>query len=317
MAKSKKLHSVQFTGSIEQNNNADTIDSVQLYIDRELSGKYGANVRNGKIWRVTGYSFAVRPKDTGASDDFDLGGNLVGQLKYIPVNKHTLKAWAIGYDMFQRQKRLMGRVGQSTRYDDFEIAYDAGGTDTRTSIIDDNPIAISVGGAGGGDGHRVGFFGDSNDGNNYTSLADVYNSRFPVPGASTSHYGTTIKASKCGNTYIEQSTGDSIWMTAHASSGAGAPSLTGATYHTSTGYADNIMFDGHLPFLTGSLELGLQWNTKDVTSSIEDDLYWSLTLFLEGWTPAPTLAKLKSKNKSRPKTTSRGGRKSSGRKSKR
>lgn len=289
MAASKAIRTVQFTGSMEQNNDAATIDTHELYVDRELSSQFGKNIRNGNKYRIKGYSFAVRPKDTGGSDDFDLGGNLVGRLHYIPVNSHTTKAWGMGYDIFDKQKRLMGRVGQSTRFDDFEIGHHVDNCDTRTSIIDDNPIAVGFGGSGGGDGHRVGFYGDSHDGNNLTSLVDLYNSRFVPPVGSKTHYGSTIKAPKFGTTFIKPAEGETIWMTAHASSSAGAPALTGQAYMGSTGHADNVMFDGHIPVLTGSLLLKLQWNSRDTAAALEDDLYWSLTLYLDGWSAIPKL----------------------------
>ena len=312
MARSKRLHSVQFTGSMEQNDSSATIDTTALYIDRELSNQFGKNIRNGMKYRISGYSFAVRPKDTGASDDYDIGGALTGQLEYVPVNAHTTKAWGMGYDMFMKQKRLMGRVGQSTRYDDFEVAHSIGYTDSRTSIIDDNPLAVTHGGSGSGDGHRVGFYGDSHDVNNLTSLADIYNSRFTPPVASTSHYGTTIKSPKFGTTFIQQAAGESIWMTAHSSAGAsGGGGVIGAVYSLPTGYADNVMFDGHLPILTGSMLFKLQWNPPDTATATEDDLYWSLTLFLDGWSAIPKLNAPKSK-KGKKASSGKGKRRSSG-----
>ena len=311
MASSKRLHAVQFTGSMEQNNSSATVDTSYLYIDRELSQQYGKSFRNGMINRIVGWDFNVRPKDTGASDDFDIGGALVGKLEYIPVNKHTVKAWGLGYDLFQSQKRLSGRIGKSVRYDDFEIAYDNPGADSRTSIIDDNPIATTFGGSGGGDGHRVGFFDDSNDTSDYTSLSDLYNSRFTPPEASETHYGTTIKSPKFGNAYLPSQEGESIWMTAYNSTNSsGGTALTFYHMASAEGTTNFLPHGMHLPILTGSLKFGLQWTPKDTTAVIEDDLYWSLILYLEGWKPIPKLYGSKKKRSRKAVTTrrSRGGR---------
>lgn len=306
MASSKRLHAVQFTGSMEQNNNSATVDTTYLYIDRELSQQYGKSFRNGMINRLIGWDFNVRPKDTGALDDFDIGGALVGKMEYIPVNKHTVKAWGMGYDLFQSQKRLSGRIGKSVRFDDFEIAYDNPGADSRTSIIDDNPIATTFGGSGGGDGHRVGFYDDSNDTSNYTSLTDLYNSRFTPLDPSETHYGVTIKSAKYGNAYLPSQEGESILMTAYNSSASyGGTALTFYQNPKADGTATFLPSGMHLPMLTGSLKFGLQWTPKDTTAVIEDDLYWSLTLYLEGWKPIPTLYGSKKKRVKKARKTTR------------
>lgn len=313
MASSKRLHAVQFTGTMEQNNNAADVDTTYLYIDRELSSQYGKSFRNGMINRLVGWDFHIRPKDTGVLDDFDLGGSISGQLEYIPVNKHTVKAWGLGYDLFQSQKRLSGRIGKSVRYDDFEISYDNPGADTRTSIIDDNPIATTFGGSGGGDGHRVGFFDDSNDTSNYTSLSDLYNSRFTPPAASETHYGVDIKAPKFGNAYLPSQAGESIWMNAYNSTlGSGGTGLT--FYHNAStdGTTEFLPAGTHIPLLTGSLKFGLQWSPKDTVSVVEDDIYWSLILYLEGWKPIPTLyGSKKKRSKTAKRRMKKGGRRTS------
>ena len=111
-----------------------------VYVDLalELSKLYGRNIRQGNTFYVSSVQIAMRP--VGSGYDSGLAHTTRGQ--YIPATKHVKSAWQSGFRTWRRQNRLYaGATGSKTRFDDFELAYDASNLNSRTSKIYQSGVA--------------------------------------------------------------------------------------------------------------------------------------------------------------------------------
>lgn len=275
---SKNVHIVTHTGTFDvPNNPANAVAGGISDAALELSDKYGRNIRQGNNFRLIGYGLQIRVpgQDTGAA--------AVCSITFVEPNRHLVKAWNNMFRQWRKQKQIEAKVGRSVRYDDFELALNSGNVTARTSHIYDNAFTASD-----GDPHNIGIAGDSDDSGDYTSISDVYNSRFPPPSASTSHYGASIKAPKFGAQYIDQNSDiyTSLVCSATASGGVDSgpdPNLLG------WGIAMNDMTwlpaDNHVNVMCGLVDYQIRAFPEDTLLQYADELEYQLTLVYEGWSP--------------------------------
>lgn len=276
---SKNLHVVSWTQTIEvPNDPSDAVASGNVDVALELSRKYGVNVRQGNNFRLVGYGLqiAVPGQDTGAG--------CTGTISFVEPNRHLVKAWNLAFNQWKTQKKIQARVGNALRYDDFELCWSEGSGTTRTSLMYDNPLTVSD-----GDPHQVGLVGDSNDTADYTSITDVYNSRFPAPGQSQSHYGANIKEAKFGEKYIDASTNMITSLTTQASASGGVADVswlpTGDQLGWGVSISDMVFLpaDNHLNVMCGLINWSVRAFPEDTGSQWADDVQVRFTLMFEGW----------------------------------
>lgn len=275
---SKNVHIVTHTGSITQSNDpTNPVDSGVSDAALFLSDKYGRNVRQGNSFRLIGYGLQVRVpgQDTGAA--------AVCNLTFVEPNRHLVKAWNNMFRQWRKQKQIEAKVGRSVRYDDFELALNEGRVSPRTSHIYDDPFTVAD-----GDAHNVGIAGDSNDGNNYTSISDVYNSRFRPPQGSLTHYGASIKDPKFGTQFIDQNT-DIYTSVACSAVASGGVDTGGTPDYLGWGIAMNDMTwlpaDNHINVMCGLVDYQIRMLPEDTGGQLAETLEYQLTLVYEGWSP--------------------------------
>lgn len=273
---SKNVHIVTLGANIVTPNDPE-IPGAEGVIDvaLELSRKYGVNIRQGNNFRLIGYGLqvAVPGQDTGSAGTCTIS--------FVEPNRHLVKAWNNVFSQWKTQKKIQARVGQHMRYDDFELCFNSTSSTTRTSHIFDNPLTVAD-----GDEHNVGLVGPSDDGANYTGIADVYNSRFPAPGESTSHYGDDIKEAKFGEMYLDASTNmiTSLTCQATASGGVDVESLPDSLgWGVSLGDMTLLPADNHINVMCGLVNYSIRVFPEDTAAQYADTVQYKLTLMFEGW----------------------------------
>ena len=288
---SKNVHIVTHVGSASVPNNP--VDAIYGGISDAalmLSDKYGRNIRQGNNFRLIGYGlqFKVPGQDTGAAGTC--------AITFVEPNRHLVKAWNDMFKAWKKQKQIESRVGKAIRYDDFELALNAGHVTGRTSHIYDNAFT-----AASGDPHNIGIGGDSDDSADYTSIADVYNSRFTPPAESTDHYGGSIKAPKFGTDYIDANSdiyttlicGGTASGMVDQNEGLGLDVLGNGI---NLGEINWLPADNHINVMCGLVDYQIRYYPEDTATQLADTLVWQLTLVYEGWSPLADSAK-KSKSK--------------------
>lgn len=248
-----------------------------------LSDKYGRNIRQGNNFRLIGYGlqFKVPGQDTGAAGTC--------ALTFVEPNRHLVKAWNNMFTQWKKQKQIEARVGKSVRYDDFELALNMGTVTGRTSHIYDNPFTATS-----GDPHNIGIAGDSDDGNDYTSISDVYNSRFPIVPASADHYGGGIKDPKFGTQYIDQNSDIYTTLVCNATASGGVDTGTDPDslgWGIALGDINWLPADNHINVMCGLVDFQIRLFPEDTFWQNADTLTWQLTLVYEGWSPLADSAK--------------------------
>lgn len=283
---SKNLHVVTVTGLTEvENNPAGALANGQIDTFLELSRKYGRHIRQGNNARLVGYGLSIRipGQDTGAG--------AIANIAFVEPDRHRVKAWNNMFIAWKKQKAIQAKVGRQMRYDDFEVAlYDAH-ANSRTSTIFDDPFTV-----GDGDSHQIVLTGNSSDGADTTSIFDVYNSRFPAPAESETHYGSTIKASKIGDHFIDQTDAFTLLQAQATASGGLADT---STFADSLGWGVSLQdiqwlpADNHLNVMCGLIDWSIRLFPEDTVSQFADTVGWQITLFYEGWSSLAESSKKK------------------------
>lgn len=288
---SKNVHIVSFTGtSVVPNDPSSAVHGGNIDVALALSEKYGVNIRQGNNFRMIGYGVqcAVPGQDTGAG--------IIANINFVEPNRHIVKAWNMVFNQWKKQKSIRAQVGESMRYDDFELCWDAGSANTRTSHIYDDPFSISD-----GDPQDVGLIGASSESGDYTSIADVYNSRFPAPQASSTHYGGALKDAKFGDYFIDQSTNVQTALTAQATATGGLADVSSLPtgdqlgWGVSIGEMTMLPADNHINVMCGLLNYSIRLFPEDTLSQLADTVQWRITLMFEGWSPLAASAKKRRK----------------------
>lgn len=275
---SKNVHIVTHTGTFDTPNDpTGSLDGGISDAALVLSDKYGRNIRQGNNFRLIGYGLQIRVP--GA----DTGAAAVCSLTFVEPNRHLVKAWNNMFQTWRKQKQIEAKVGRQMRYDDFELALNSGNVTSRTSHIYDDPFAVSD-----GDKHDIVLAGDSNESGNYTSISDVYNSRFRPPQASQTHYGSNIKDPKFGTQYIDVNSDiyTSLVCQATASGGVdsgGTPDYLG--WGISMGDMVWLPPDNHINVMCGLVDYQIRAFPQDTAGQVADTLEYQLTLVYEGWSP--------------------------------
>lgn len=281
---SKNVHIVTHTGTFTvPNDPTDSISSGISDAALELSDKYGRNIRQGNNFRLIGYGLSIRAPGQ------DSGAAAICSLTFVEPNRHLVKAWNNSFTQWRKQKQIEARVGKSVRYDDFELALNSGHVNGRTSHIYDNPFD-----AADGDQHNLGLAGDSDDSADYTSITDVYTSRFKPPVASTSHYGTTVKSAKFGSEYIDINSDiyTTLVCNATASGNVDNTALPNMLFGgIALGDIQWLPADNHINVMCGLVDWQIRAFPEDTIGQIADSLTYQLTLVYEGWSPLADSAK--------------------------
>lgn len=290
----KKLISVQQQFTVNQGNNPMSAFVGYTDLALLLSEYYGKNIRQGNTFNLLGYTAHL--SQDSQSDDADTGLSVQGTSQYIPTTKHSRAAWNHQFQRWQRQKRLSGNVGNLTRNDDMEMAWDATGQTSRTSTL-------YAGGLGDTDTEKLVLTGVSSTGAR-SSLTDLYNSLNPIHDDSTTEFGTSIKSPKFVNKFPAQ---QAFNWTAHASSMAQWSDLQedgviqldsfeadpeSVHYMNASSHQDYVAFPNntYLPIFCGLMKhvyyvLPPDVDTGDNPPAAEDDWTVTLTFYIDSWEP--------------------------------
>lgn len=299
---SKTLHVVNHRMVIDQADDPTTITVGQVDLALALSKTLGRNIRQGHSFRVVGINAAL---DHSSADDADTGLAAAVKIQYCPTNRHGVKAWNDMFRRWKRQKSLAGKVGQSVRYDDFEPGYGPLGITSRTSTL-------YASGLGDTTAESITLYGNASSGSR-TSLEDSYNSRNPIPQASTDEFGVSVKSPKFTNHFPQEA---SLMTTAHMSAKAawtrsitfsigavsGSDADAGSTHYMGGSASTGMLAfpgGGNIQAMCGLFQVSACLLPHDVDSgpdppTAETNWYLDLTFFVEGWTPLASSPKKKS-----------------------
>lgn len=284
---SKNLHVVTITGTHEvENDPSGALAHGEFDIALELSRQYGRHIRQGNNFRLVGYGLAIQVPGQ------DTGAGAIANIAFTQPNAHKVRAWNNMFKAWKAQKKIQAKVGRQMRFDDFEVALIETGVDSRTSHILDDPFT-----AADGDSQDLVLAGNSDDGNNITSIFDVYNSRFPAPLPSESHYGSAIKASKIGEHYIDQTDCFTNLVAQASASGGVDVGSTPDSLGWGVSIQDMVLLptDNHLNIMCGRGTWSIRFFPEDTGAQIADELSWQITLLIEGWSSLADTKKSKSK----------------------
>ena len=265
-----KRYTVSHNVALQQQNDPNSlVYNEQVDLAVLLSQRLQRNVRQGHVFKVHKLSLGLTP----AGGDLDTGMAVSGSIRWAPATKNSVKAWQIAFNTWRKQKSLiLGAVGQGVRYDDFEIAYDYGEVNARTSRL----FTTGMNDSGS---EAVVIYGDSTPSQD-VSLRDMYESlqpqaepsRFPLsngivkpskftdefPNAQVHHYGAN-------------------WSTVIAA-GVAEPD-SGASYNS-----DPIYFEDK-NCLAGVVVVNGYVLAEDAPGGIEDELTLTLSMTVEISTP--------------------------------
>jgi len=130
---SKNLHRIYIKVPLEQPNSpngyaaAGEIDTAVL-----LSKKYGRQIRQGQNFRLVGASSFLTADPSG---DLDNGMAASVRLQYTPTTYHSANAWRMMARQYNKQKSYRRGLLGNTVGDDFEVAHQVSGIDSRTSRV--------------------------------------------------------------------------------------------------------------------------------------------------------------------------------------
>ena len=276
MPRSKSIHFVQKTFNVVLPNDAqDTVFAEQVDLAAELSATLGHEIRQGQTFRVTGMQATIKAFDGGG--DLDVGASTVVGAAYLPTNSHLRKAWNNVFQQWSKQKRLAGKVGAQTRFDDMEFAWSDATTVTgRTSTIYQD-LADSV-------PEKLVLTGSSTAGTDF-SLQDYYNSSFSNHNPSRDHFtNVTVKQPKAGSElYPDQQV---IYTTgtysAMVDSGATPDYLGNAI---SMNEFQFFPADNHINVACGLMYLFGKVLPPDTGGQTADEFQIVVTIAVEGWSP--------------------------------
>ena len=285
-----KRFTVRHAVTLTQQDNANTLAfDEQIDLAVLLSQRLQTNVRQGHVFKVHKMALGLTP----SGGDLDTGMAVSGTIRWAPATKHSVEAWQMAFNTWRKQKQLkMSAVGQGVRYDDFEIAYEAGYADSRTSSMYTTGLADA-------NTEHVCIYGTSTTGDDVT-LEDIYDSAQPQPSPSTFPFGGTVKESKFTAEFPPAQIHNygANWSTVAAAAIADPDS--GAAYN-----ADPVYFEDK-NCLAGVLVAKGYVLAEDTAGAIEDELVLTLSITCEVSTPLVYRrpAKRNSKTTSRSTTTS-------------
>lgn len=307
MARSKTLHIVNATIPVQNNDDPTTLASAQVDFALNLSKTLGRNIRQGHTFRLVGVGASL---SHSTASDADTGMAAAVQVRYVPTNRHGVKAWQQMFSKWSRQKRLSGKIGSYVKYDDFEVAFEPVNISGRTSTL-------FAGGMGDTNAEAIAMLGTASSGN-HTTLQDMYNSYQPRDNAGTDEFGVSIKTPKFTNHFPEP---NSVHLTANLSSipvytdlqdafGDGGEVDAQSVHLTGADANDGLMMlptDNHLNIMCGLVQVNAVVLPPDIDTGDQpptaDDFDLHMTFLIEGW--SPLASKPKRKKTTRRKTTRR------------
>lgn len=227
-----------------------------------LSQRLQRNVRQGHVFHIHNIKTALNVPSSG---NFDQGMGVSGRVMWSPATRNSVRAWQHAFGVWLKQKQQkINAVGPMVRYDDFEVAWDSAGINSRTS-------GLYAGGHGDFGPESVCIYGTSTSGTDIT-LEDIYESAQSQPAVSRFPLNNDIvKQSKFteefpnGRAEIYQAS----WSAHHVE---GASFDTGSM--VSTGNLD-IMDGGSL---CGVLYLDGKALPENTGGHIQDDMFLTVTV---------------------------------------
>ena len=143
-----------------------------------LSQRLQRNVRQGHVFNIHKIEGNLKVlNDPLNEQEVDLGLAVQGEAYWCPATKNSARAWRHAFSVWRKQKALRANaIGPMVRYDDFEVGWNTGYTDPRTSTLFTTGIDDDT-------AEKVMIYGSSTDGDD-VSLADIFDSAQPQPSPS-------------------------------------------------------------------------------------------------------------------------------------
>jgi len=279
----------QVTKSIQLGTPADPDDfsfDEQIDLAVLLSQRLQRNVRQGHVFNIHKIEGQLSVlNDPLNTQELDIGVAVQGEALWAPATKNSARAWRHAFSVWRKQKSLAANaIGPMVRYDDFEVAYNYGYVDSRTSTL-------YAGGLEDGQTEQVCIYGNSNEGEDIT-LEDIYESAQPIHSPSRFPISNAmVKSPK----FLEEFPPHRVanfgchWS---AINEASVSVDSGASYGSTPAY----ITDGAC--LAGVLVVRGRMLPENTASHIQDDLMIDLTITVSIGSP---LVSTGPKRKSKPK----------------
>jgi len=293
---SKNLHLAQVFGSFATPVDINVpVFTGQFDVALLLSEIYGRNIRQGHNFRLRGYGIQLEPRGIAANLE---GAAVSCELGYCPSTMHAVKAWEIAKSRWMKFKQLEGRAGRNVRYDDFECAFNSTFINARTSNIRSQGI---------GDLTEEQFiiFGDSIDNVSY-SLEDYYASSFPQKDQSVDPFtGIGFKDAKFLTKFPSpQSLTCTSKHTIHLNANnAGTGDIVSGG--DAQGNIQLLPDDTHVNIMCGLMSVKVFSVMQTTGIQTPDNFNFTISLYLEGWSPLRTTGGRKKKGGRSRKSASR------------
>ena len=301
---------VSFRKDLElQNNAGEPASAGQIDLALLLSEYYGKNIRQGQNFKIKKVSAQLIGKDTGATEDFDLGGSSQMVFDAVPTTKYSRQAWNHVFKQWARQKQLKGSVGQSIRNDDFEVAYMNHRINARTS-------SLHVSGIGDSTTENVVITGSSSA-NSHLTLEDVCNLMLhpDTPAPTFPLISTPIKDDKYGGTRFPEHQSFAVGGTNSAMVDHFGPTFSAVNYGGAQVNNGELEFPDPLSVFCGILNYNIFIHPEDTLLQVEDNFTLFVQFHVSSWKPLVYSRKpRRSKPSTRRYRRSTRGRKSSRRK---
>lgn len=132
MARSRVLHQVRHTVTIEQPNDPAIPFSGEFDIASYLSKKLGRTIKQNQNFRLVGWGAHL----TGIpSQDLDGGASATVQLGFCPTTKYSKMGHKMLQDAYWKQSNFRKGLGVNSKYDEFEVSMFRTHADDRTSEV--------------------------------------------------------------------------------------------------------------------------------------------------------------------------------------
>lgn len=301
MPRSKTLHQVRHTVTIEQPNDPAFPFSGEFDIATYLSKKLGRTIKQNQNFRLVGWGAHL----TGIPNaDLDGGASATVQLGFCPTTKYSKMGHKYLQDAYWKQSNFRKGLGVNSKYDEFEVSMFRNGADDRTS-------EVYVGGISDTAPETCTLYGMyDEDGTVRTISAEaMINAKKPVQQAGELVeedliFDDTVqyKASKF-DSHFPPITYIGCHATHSASFFYDHDILIDEIYDTQ-GISDTSAYflpeSNHMNVLAGRMIYNIYMLPRDDENILADSLNVIITLWIEGWSP---LHYRKSKP-SKPKTRS-------------
>lgn len=269
---------------LEQANSSDnSIHNGYVDFSMLLSEHYSKNIRQGQNFVLKGVSATILPNDEdgNASEDWDVGVAVNTKLSYCPTQKVTRMAWNEMFKQWKKQQYLSANLGQSVKYNDFEVGWDSSASYHNA----DRTSTIRAAGIGDSTTEKIMIWGQSNSSSDYT-MQDYVNSKMDKASPSIDPFsGVIIKAPKFDylNIFPDQK---HFWVSAvNSASVTNVGASPVAMYSSAVLNNDIRVLPEPAHVMCGLMRINCYSTAPDTAAQLADTFDLHLEFHIIKWTP--------------------------------